>query len=476
MIKVYLGMNKLYMFSLFWSLCVTSVSAQVNLLPIFSDNMVLQQQTQAPIWGESKPNKEIEIITSWDQKRYTIQADARGKWKTKLTTPAAGGPYDITISDGTKVKLSNVMIGEVWVCSGQSNMEMQVEGWGKVLNYQQEKIEADNYPNIRFLLVEKATSPIPDDGLKAVENGWQVCSSKSVADFSATGYFFGRDLHEFQNVPIGLIDTSWGGTYIETWTSKEALATIPDMQKKLDVLNWLPITKEDREKKFHSDIENWKKDIEKIDKGFENGKAVWAATDLEDSAWKTMKVPGLMQEQGLKDFNGIVWFRKTVDIPANWVGKELTLNIGVIDDNDFTYFNGVQIGHTEGWMSPRSYKIPKELVKKGKAVIAVRVMDTGGTGGINGSPESISLHRSQTDAVQLAGDWNYQISLNIKDIPQMPVNTANEPNIPSFLFNAMLNPLIPYAIKGAIWYQGESNTGQAYQYRELMPFLKLLSQ
>lgn len=202
-----------------------------------------------------------------------------------------------------------------------------------------------------------------------------------------------------------------------------------------------------------------------------DGRAAWTVTDFEDSAWKTMEVPGLMQEQGLKGFNGIVWFRKTIEIPAKWEGKELTLNVGVIDDNDFTYFNGVQVGHTEGWMTPRSYKIPKELVKSGKAVIAVRVMDTGGAGGINGSPESISLHCSQSDVIPLAGDWKYQVSLNIKDIPQMPVNTANEPNIPGFLFNAMLNPLIPYSIKGAIWYQGEANTGQAYQYRELMPLM-----
>ena len=246
---------------------------------------------------------------------------------------------------------------------------------------------------------------------------------------------------------------------------------MPGMQKKLDVLKELPISSEDREKKFHSDVEDWKKEIEKIDKGFVDGRAAWTVTDFEDSAWKTMEVPGLMQEQGLKGFNGIVWFRKTIEIPAKWEGKELTLNVGVIDDNDFTYFNGVQVGHTEGWMTPRSYKIPKELVKSGKAVIAVRVMDTGGTGGINGSPESISLHCSQSDVIPLAGDWKYQVSLNIKDIPQMPVNTANEPNIPGFLFNAMLNPLIPYSIKGAIWYQGEANTGQAYQYRELMPLM-----
>ena len=154
-------MKKVLVCVLWYLLCVTNVCAQVKLSPLFSDNMVLQQKTEAPVWGMSKPNKKIEIITSWDQKTYTIQADAQGKWNIKVTTPAAGGPYEITISDGKKVKLSNVMIGEVWICSGQSNMEMQVEGWGKVLNYQQEKMEAENYPNIRFLLVEKAISPVP---------------------------------------------------------------------------------------------------------------------------------------------------------------------------------------------------------------------------------------------------------------------------------------------------------------------------
>lgn len=464
-------MNKNIAISLFFLLGSTTLSAQVKLLPIFSDNMVLQQQTQAPIWGECKPNKKVEITTSWNQKKYMAQADAQGKWIIKVETPVAGGPYAVTISDGKAVKLDNVMIGEVWICSGQSNMEMEVGGTGKVTNYEQEIAEAQNYPNIRFLTVEKATSPIPMEDMAATDNGWQVCSPKSVASFSAAGYFFGKDIHKYQNVPIGLIDTSWGGTFIETWTSADALATMPAMRKNLDVLKSVPLSKEDREKKFHSDIEDWKKDVEKVDKGFVNGGAAWAAVSFDDDAWKAMKVPGLMQDQGLKDFNGIVWFRKTIDIPANWAGKELTLNVGVIDDNDFTYFNGVQVGHTEGWMSPRSYKIPKELVKKGKAVIAVRVMDTGGTGGINGNPESISIQRSKSDTKQLAGDWKYKVSLNMNEIPQMPVNTVSEPNIHSFLFNAMLNPLIPYSIKGAIWYQGEGNTGYGYQYRELMPLM-----
>ena len=387
-------MNKNFVISLFFLLGSATLSAQVKLLPIFSDNMVLQQQTQAPIWGESKPKKKVEITTSWDQKKYTIQADAQGKWSTKVATPVAGGPYNITISDGKKVKLSNVMIGEVWICSGQSNMEMQVEGWGKVKNYEQEKEEANNYPNIRFLLVENAMSPTPVENITVKENGWQVCTSKSVADFSAAGYFFGRDLNKYRNVPIGLIDTSWGGTIIETWTSNEALSTIPSMKKRLEALVGLPASQEGRKKKFEEDVETWKAEVERIDKGCVNGEAIWAAPDFNDAAWKSMKVPGLMQEQDLPGFSGLVWFRKTIDIPAGWAGKDLILNLGVIDDNDFTYFNGIQIGHTEGWMAPRSYKIPKELVKKGKAVIAVRVMDTGGTGGINGSPESISLHLS----------------------------------------------------------------------------------
>lgn len=464
-------MNKLFTFLLLWLLCMTDVAAQIKLLPIFSDNMVLQQQTEAPIWGKTKPNKKVEIITSWDQKKYTVQADSQGQWKAKVTTPTAGGPYNITISDGKKVKLSNVMIGEVWICSGQSNMEMQVEGWGKVMNYQQEKEEAENYPNIRFLLVEKAISPSPVNDIKVAENGWQVCSSKSVANFSAAGYFFGRDLHKYRNVPIGLIDTSWGGTIIETWTSKDALSTIPSMQKRLEALEGLPASQEGRKKKFEADIEDWNAGLEKIDKGCVNGEAIWAAPNLNDASWKSMNVPGLMQDQGLSGFNGLVWFRKTVEIPADWAGKELTLNVGVIDDNDFTYFNGVQVGHTEGWMAPRSYKIPKELVKKGKAVIAVRVLDTGGTGGINGTPESVSLHLSDSKVLRLAGDWKYQVSLDMREIAPMPVDMSGNPNSPTFLFNAMLHPLIPYAIKGAVWYQGESNTTEAFQYRDLMPLM-----
>jgi len=462
--------NKLIILVSVFLFQVIALPAQVKLPPFFSDNMVLQQQTNAPIWGKTEKNKNVKITTSWDNKTYNVTADINGEWKTTMTTPQAGGPYNITINDGKVLNLQNVMIGEVWICSGQSNMEMQVEGWGKITNYEQEKTKA-NYPDIRFLQVEKATSPVPMEDITVAGNSWQVCSPETVADFSAVGYFFGRDIHTSQNVPVGLINTSWGGTIIEAWTSGESLASMPDYKDEIVSVRKLPVSKEERENLFRRNVEIWKEKIAAIDKGFQGKEPVWASLDINDSGWEQMKVPGFMQEQGLKGFNGIVWFRKVIDIPAKWEGKELTVNLGAVDDNDFTYFNGVQIGHTEGWMENRSYKIPANLVKKGKAVISVRVMDTGGSGGIWGSPENIYVQRTSTDRQQLAGEWKYKVSLDMKDIPGMPVNLSGEPNVSSFLFNAMLNPLIPYAIKGAIWYQGEGNTGEAYQYRELMPLM-----
>ena len=232
--------NKYFVLYLFFLLPVVFLSAQIKLSPIFSDNMVLQQQTKAPIWGVAAQGKSIEILTSWDNKKYTTQADSKGNWRINIQTPKAGGPYSIIISDGNPIELTNVMIGEVWLCSGQSNMEMQIDGWGKVTNYEQELIEANNYPNIRLLQVEKATSSKPLTDVKVAGNGWQVCSSQTVADFSAVGYFFGRDIHKYQNVPIGLINTSWGGTVAETWTSAETLEKMPDYKYEIEQVKKLP--------------------------------------------------------------------------------------------------------------------------------------------------------------------------------------------------------------------------------------------
>lgn len=455
-------------------LCSTIfASAEVKMLPLFTDNMVVQQQADVPFWGEAKPGKTVKLTASWSKEEYSTTADAStGAWRINVKTPVAGGPYTITISDGKKLTLSNVLVGEVWICSGQSNMEMQVEGWGRVNNYKQELADANNYPNIRLIQVKNDMSPNKRSKFETKNGeGWRVCSGAEVANFSACGYFFGREIHQTQNVPVGLIDTSWGGTIIEAWTSEEALKTVPEMANDLKILEGMPDTAEGRRAKYLKDIESWKQLIEDKDDGYNNGVASWASPDYVDRGWDSMHMPSIVQHNGLPGFNGIVWLRRTIDIPANWAGKELTLELGAIDDADFTYFNGVEVGHTDNWMAPRTYKIPASAVKAGKAVITIRLIDTGGDGGMTAGDSTVKLRLDNNNTIALAGDWKYKAAVNLRDLPQQPADASFNPNVPAFLYNAMLYPLAPFTIKGAIWYQGESNAPKAYMYRDLMPLM-----
>lgn len=469
-------MKKLLLSLIFFALGVSGSVAQVKLCPIFSDNMVLQQKTdKAPIWGECKPGKTVTITTSWNNEKQTVTADKDGKWKTTMHTPSAGGPYTITIAEGKKkTVLNNVMIGEVWLCSGQSNMEMPVEGWGHVMNWEQEKAAA-NHPNIRLLFVEHTTSPVPASELNVPAGGWQVCTPDNIANFSACGYFFGRALQQDLNVPIGLIDSSWGGTLIEPWTSAESLATCNGQEANLARVAEIPADPAERETAYKQKYENWVKTINTLDEGFDGDTPVWALANTDMSSWKTVQAPGYFDEQqdDIKAIDGFLWIRKTVDIPASMAGKELTICLGRIDDNDITFFNGECIGSTIGCGIIRHYTIPAKLVKAGKNIIATRIQDTGGLTGIVGVNEEefiISLKNSD-QKVKLTGDWQYHISVPADKAPGMPVNISNDPNEHTVLYNAMIHPFVPYTIKGAIWYQGESNASQGYQYRELMPLM-----
>ena len=460
--------------TLFLLLAVTTLtaSAQVKLQPLFTDNMVLQQQTDAPLWGESKPGKKVTVNTSWDKQAYTTKADEKGRWTVSVKTPTAGGPYDITISDGKPVTLKNVLIGEVWICSGQSNMEMPVEGWGHVNNYQQE-VAAAQHPNIRLLNVKNATSPVPETTFEATEGGWQVCSPQSVREFSAAGYFFGRDIQKYQNVPIGLIGTNWGGTIAEAWTSQEALMAMPDFRQAVERIRQTPTSREERAEAYRKAIADWYAKSETKEGGFDNGKATFAATDFDDSQWKDVRLPARIDNQGYGQYDGFIWVRRTFDIPANFAGKKLRLELRNVDDNDFTYFNGELIGQTDGYEVNRTYTIPARLVKAGKAVLTVRILNTGGYVGITGDKDiTLSIDKKSpaaNEVLSLGGTWKSLASTKFSQLPPMPRNANNEPNIVSVLYNAMLHPLIPFAIKGAIWYQGESNDNRAYQYRDLLP-------
>jgi len=446
--------------------------SQLSLPAMFTDNMVLQQKTEAPMWGKAQPNSSVKIVPSWDRKAYSAQADAAGQWKTTIPTPSAGGPYQIKVTATNSITLNNVMIGEVWICSGQSNMEMPLSGWGKINNYEKE-IAAADYPKIRLLQVEKATSSYPLDDVNVVSGGWQECSPATISGFSATAYFFGRDLFRSLDIPIGLIHTSWGGTRAEAWTSKESLMMMPDFRQSAEEFAQLPRDKEQQKVFFRKKSEEWNDDVTSRDFGFLNNEAVAAKSSFHDDDWISVSLPGPWENNGLPEFDGFAWFRKTIDIPENWEGNDLTLSLGAVDDSEVTWFNGEIIGSTDGAGTPRKYLIPAEKVKKGNAVIAVRVLDTGGLGGFAGKETDLYIAPvgKETLRENLTEGWKFRTSVNLNDVGPQPQNNINSPHNPSTLYNAMIAPVVPYAIKGAIWYQGESNAGRAYQYRTLFPLM-----
>ncbi|SDC50596.1 sialate O-acetylesterase [Niabella drilacis] len=438
--------------------------AEVTLPAVISSNMVLQQKATPALWGTAGEGKTVTVQTSWNKRTYHVKADASGNWKIHVVTPSFGGPYTIRIAEENTITLEQVLIGDVWLCSGQSNMEMPLAGWGKILNYEQEIANA-NYPNIRLLQAIHVTSNQPVNDLEVRNSGWDICTPKTVADFSAVAYAFAREIYEKTKIPIGLIHSSWGGTIAEAWTSYETLQRLPDFAAAAQKIKETPGV--DR-KAFEQLISEWNQKRQAADKGIVNGKAIWAAADLNTADWKTMPVPGHIEDNGLPGFDGAVWFKRSLSIPEHWKEGDLTLSLGPIDDEDITWFNGEQIGATSGWDQERVYTIPARLIKKGNNDLTVRVTDNSGSGGIYGTPAQLFIRNREGQKIELRGNWLYKVPYALKDLPPVPVNPSN-PNRPTVLYNAMINPLISYTIKGAIWYQGESNAGRAYQYRELFP-------
>lgn len=436
--------------------------AAIVLPSIFSDNMVLQQQSNVAFWGKTTPGKTVVINPEWSNKSYAAKADEAGNWKTKIATPAYGGPYTIILNDGESITLSNVMIGEVWVCSGQSNMEMPLAGWGKIDNYEKE-IAAADYKNIRLFQVDHITSNGALSDAKVINNSWTPCNSKSVAEFSSAAYFFAREIYQKTGIPIGLIHTSWGGTIAEAWTSAATIQGMPDFADAFKRLSSDPAAPT-----YAEELSKWQKMVSEKDAGSGTGNAGWLAAAIDDSSWEKMVLPTFFDQSILPGFDGVVYFRKKITIPKSWEGKSVTLKLGTIDDNDITFFNGEKIGATEGYNIPRIYTIPADQVKSGDNVIAVRVFDGGGGGGIYGDQNILTITSTNGETISLDGAWKYKVGLNLTEVPSMPVSNDG-PNRPTVLYNAMINPFIQYTIRGAIWYQGESNADRAYQYSTLFP-------
>ncbi len=446
--------------------------AKITLPAFFTDNMIVQQHSVMTLFGKAKPNKKVTVETDWNSQRIQTLSDKEGNWEVRLATPAAGGPYTISISDGKKLVLKNVMAGEVWFCSGQSNMEMPLAGWGKIKNYEQE-IAAAEYPQIRLFQVKKHTSITPVSPFRVESNngGWQECSPTTVPEFSSLAYLYARSLHKRLNIPVGVIDCTWGGTPAEGWTSADGLRNVMGFQDCIKQLEALGYDRNRIMDAYGREQNLWKTELAKVDKGIKGGRPQWIATDLDDSGWSDMNLPAYWESRGLPGFDGIVWFRKSVDIPAGWAGKELSLNPGMIDDEDIIYWNGEQIAEGGGYNVQRHYTVPARLVKEGKNLLAIKVSDNGGEGGIAGEAKDMNI-ACNGKSVSLAGNWKYNIGCSLADMPPAPVYPESS-SYPTALFNGMVNPLLSYPIKGVIWYQGCHDVGQAPQYECQFPALIL---
>jgi sialate O-acetylesterase len=434
-----------------------SAIANVKLPKIFSSNMILQQGIEIPVWGWADKGERVVVIFNGQTVR--TRTNNEGKWQVKLPEQDYGGPHNFIIKGKNTIEMENVMVGEVWICSGQSNMQWRVDQ----SNNAEEEIAAANYPKIRLFTVPRSVAQFPQDDI--AEGEWMECSPETVAGFSAVGYFFGRDLHRELNVPVGLIHTSWGGTVAETWISPGTISNDPDFREKLIELQQMDLDSY-RKARLDQVRELLGGEIPTEDKGMVDGKPVWAGLDYSDGHWRSIKTPMYWENQGYIDIDGIGWYRKEIKLNEEQTNANLTLHLGKVDDSDITFINGIEIGRTEGkYDEDRIYTIDKKYLKPGNNMIVVRVQDTGGNGGIWGEPENQFLAIGN-EKMDISGDWKFRIA-------KAEVRSVNVgPNsYPTLLFNAMINPLIPFGIKGAIWYQGESNAGRAKQYQRIFPAL-----
>ncbi|MBN1478879.1 9-O-acetylesterase [candidate division KSB1 bacterium] len=453
------------LFVLFLSRCsyFAAPAEWITLPAVFTDNMVLQRDIHVPVWGKATPNGKVTVRFE-GQKKSTV-ADENGDWQIRLDPLTTGGPFVLEIIGKEPTILANVLVGEVWVCSGQSNMEMPLADWGKIDNFEEE-IAAATWSSIRLFQVQKAMSLLPQEDVLA--EAWQECSPNTIPLFSAVGYFFGRKLYKELDVPIGLIHTSWGGTVAEAWTAPESLKQMEDFAPIMQELKTAATTEEELRAEYERKVEEWQKLVNARIEEAQSGAASWESSDIDDSDWKSMTLPILWESAGLPGFDGLVMFRKMVDVPDVVASEGFTLSLGPIDDQDVTFVNGQQVGSTDRYNAQREYNIPADIFKAGDNLIAVQVLDTGGGGGVWGEASQMWLKSASGTRIALSGEWKYKEIMSLDEVPPRP-QSPDSPNRPTVLYNAMLEPLMPYAIRGAIWYQGESNAARAYQYRELFP-------
>jgi sialate O-acetylesterase len=433
---------------------------QPLLHPLFSNHAVLQRDRPVPIWGRAEPGTRVTV--RFASQTHQASAGPDGKWSCLLDPLAASGEgrrLEVeTDKPGLTATVEDVLVGDVWLCSGQSNMEM-----GITLCKEDREIEDGGQPGIRLLTIPQKTAFKPQETFAA---DWKPCSPQALREggwggFSATAYFFGKKLHQELGIPIGLIHSSWGGTVAEAWTSAPALEAFPEFALQLDEVAAIASSTAD-----DPDVEYLDAWFQKHDSGTAKG---WFKRDADTMDWREVKLPGNWADCGIPGFEGVVWARREIELPAAWAGKPLVVRVGEIADNDTTWLNGTVIGRTNQFSVPRRYQIAAGIAKPGTNTITLRVTNAGG-GGILADKHPLCIHPEGDDgaAISLAGTWHLQETAKMSDTGRPLVGN---PNVASVLYNGMIAPLAPCSLTGVIWYQGEANASRAYQYRKLLPAL-----
>jgi sialate O-acetylesterase len=440
----------------------------LRLPALFGDHMVLPQACAVPLHGTAAPGAGVAVRVPWLDRALEAVCGTDGRFAVELRTPAAGGPFDVEIAcGGDKRVLRDVLIGDVWLGSGQSNMEMPVGNFGSwrtgVRDFEREAAAAD-LPQLRLFTVSQriAFAPAAD-----VEGHWEVCTPKSVLGFSATAFFFGRELQRQRRQPLGLVVSCWGGTVCEAWTDARALADFPEFAPALAEIAAIAA---DRRPVAELWAQWWTAVVARAP--LRDGRRP-EQRDYDDSDWTEVAMPHVWSKAGLARFDGVGWYRTPVAVPAAWAGQDLIVSLGPIDDMDRVWFDGEPIGGMETpghWQEARRYRVPGARVRAGTSELCVCVVDTGGEGGFTADAETMRVFPAAGEAggVGLARSWRFRRGDELGALPPSP-RAQDEPNQPSVLWNGMIAPLLPFPFRGVLWYQGESNRLRAEQYARLFP-------
>ena len=419
--------------------------------PIFADNMVLQRDKVNTLWGWSEPGDKVEVEIAG--KRASGIAGTDHRWAVKIHPPRTGGPYTVTVKGRQMAELHNVLVGDVWLCGGQSNMQVGL----RVVNNSEDEIKAANYPQIRFFSVMPHVAYHHTD---VAEGSWKEVSPETAEHVSAVAYYFARKVQQQIHVPIGLVIDALGGTPAEAWTSTEALRPLKDFDVPLAELERLTAA---GAPEYGNYVMHW---YDQYDAGL---KGNWAAPDFDDSNWKPVEIPGGFAELGVPETPAVAWFRKEIVLPDPVPAGHTLVFLGSIERMDTVYIKGKQVGASAWVENPRVYFIPDGVLKPGKNTVAIRVLKTKPQGGFLAKPEDLRLMLGDKTNIPLAGQWKSQLSLDARPPQPLPIGYENWPVMPTVLYEGMLEPIAPLSITGALWYQGEQNSPRGFQYRKILP-------